>query len=249
MKPKPTRKDFIDLTGHRYGRLTVIEYAGRAKNGKMCLWRCVCDCGKEIVTQGNSLRSGNTKSCGCYCKEVISRHWGIKYEESGKRICSIHGTMMKRCYNKNSISYPNYGGRGITVCEEWSGKGGIRKFYDWAMANGYSDDLTLDRIDNDGNYCPENCKWSTRTEQSRNRRSAVLITYNGETHNIKDWSDITGIKYSTLRQRVVADWDIDKMLTVPVSKHNAGKIYKEGKIHGNRKCKREPVNEVHDSGN
>ena len=125
--------------------------------------------------------------------------------------------MKKRCYSENEIGYENYGGRGITVCDEW--KNNFEAFYNWAIENGYKDGLTLDRKDNDGQYCPENCKWSTVKEQANNRRSNHLLTLNGETHNLMEWSEITGIPYHTLKKRINGSkWSTEKALTTPVKK-------------------------------
>ena len=157
----------IDLTGQRFGRLVVLEEAGKTKRGYIT-WKCQCDCEKEdniIIISGDSLRSGNTKSCGCYSKdkarEIHTKH--------GKERSSVYRTwqhMMQRCYNPNNTSYKNYGGRGIEVCRKW-----------WKFKNFYKDmgdkpkGLTLERKDNDDNYKPSNCKWTTQLEQNRNRRS------------------------------------------------------------------------------
>lgn len=134
--------------------------------------------------------------------------------ESKTRLFHIWQDMRKRCYNTNAINYDRYGGRGITVCEEWRNK--YEPFRDWAMANGYKDNLSLDRIENDGPYCPENCRWATASEQGNNRRSTHLLTYNGETHSINEWSRITGIAKSTIGNRLKAGATTEDALTRPV---------------------------------
>ena len=119
--------------------------------------------------------------------------------------------MKSRCLNKNSEKYKNYGGRGITVCEEW--KNDFKTFYDWAMANGYSDELTIERRDVNGNYCPENCCWITSAEQAKNKTSNVVLEFNGESHNLSEWSKITGISSGELSYRIRRGWDVEKALT------------------------------------
>ena len=119
--------------------------------------------------------------------------------------------MKARCYNPNRKRYVDYGGRGITVCDEW--KNDVKAFYDWAMANGYSDDLTIDRIDTNGNYCPENCRWVGQDVQGNNKTDNILVERNGETHTIGEWANITGIRYATLYNRIVKlHWTAEKAL-------------------------------------
>lgn len=135
------------------------------------------------------------------------------------RLYSIWVNMKARCNNKQGRDYHKYGGRGIQVCEEWQKDYTV--FREWALAHGYQDNLTIDRIDNNGNYCPENCRWTTTKVQNNNQRSNILITYNNEIHTLQQWSEILSIKYTTLYRRIHLGWDIDKTFTQKVRKsHN-----------------------------
>ena len=199
-----------DLVGQRFGRLTVIEQAGINKY-KKALFSCICDCGKCCEVIGSKLVSGHTKSCGCLQKEKASKRM-TTHGNSMTRLAGIWYGMRKRCGDPNS---KEYGGRGIKICDEWLNS--FQAFYEWAMENGYSNDLTIDRIDVNGDYCPENCRWATRQTQSNNTRANHYITYNGETRTLSEWAKHTGLKYSTLRSRInLYKWDAEKALSFPV---------------------------------
>lgn len=201
----------LDLTGQRFGKLTVIEFAGHAPNRKT-LWKCKCDCGNETLVKTNALRSGDTKSCGC----LISAASGDAHRKHGMSESRLYRTwksMKARCFNERVLCYPHYGGRGITVCEEW--RNGFEAFRDWALANGYRDDLTIDRIDVNGNYCPENCRWETAKRQSENRTSNRLISFGGETYPVSVWSEKLGVSADLLYSRKRKGWTDEKTVTTP----------------------------------
>ena len=156
----------IDLTGQRFGRLTVVERTGTSKNGN-ALWACRCDCGNVAVVRGASLKNGITRSCGCLIAES-TKDRNTTHGLRKTRLYHVWANMKDRCLNPNTPSYSYYGGRGITICDEW--RDDFQAFYDWAMANGHRDDLSIDRIDNDKGYNPDNCRWATHSEQMHNRR-------------------------------------------------------------------------------
>lgn len=191
----------LDLVGKRFGKLVVLNSEGLNAT-KNTLWRCKCDCGKEIVTTGTRLNRGKIRSCGCLIRPAQKRAV-TKHGMNGTKLYFAWSSMKSRCDYKKNKSYKNYGGRGIRYCEEWKH---FEPFYEWAKESGYEESLSLDRIDVNGNYEPSNCRWVTMKEQARNRRNNTLVTLNGETHTLIEWSEITKQRYYTLTCRIQRGW-------------------------------------------
>ena len=201
-----------NLVGKKYGRLTVIEFDSQNHRGKS-MWKCQCECGNTRVVLGTRLTGGHTKSCGCYNVAAVKDRVTI-HGMSNTRLYNIWQGMLKRCNYKKATSYKHYGAKGIKVCEEWQN---FESFRDWAVSHGYSDNLTLDRIDNGGNYNPENSRWVDIKTQERNTSRNHFITFRGETHCMAEWSEKLGINYRTLQHRICTyGWSIERALTTPV---------------------------------
>lgn len=194
-----------DLTGQRFGKLIAICENGKNKHNDI-VWKCQCDCGNSTIVPAYRLISGKTRSCGCL-REV--------HKMAKSRLYNTWHGMKQRCDNASDHEYKRYGGRGIKLCEEWQM---FEPFMQWALSHGYNDTLTIDRIDNNGDYSPENCRWITLQEQQRNKSDNISLTYNGETHILMEWSEITGIRYQTLQGRYRRGWDVQAIITTPVNK-------------------------------
>ena len=190
----------MNIIGQKFGKLLVLEKTNeKAKNNGEYKYKCICDCGKKILVRGSNLKQGNSKSCGCSHSNSITKE--------NHRLYVIYDNMKARCNNPKNVGYKNYGGRGIKVCNEWNKDFNI--FVKWALENGYKDNLTLDRINNNGNYEPSNCRWATKIEQANNMRTNRFITYNNETKTIAQWSRILKISPQNLRYRI-NHWGVEK---------------------------------------
>lgn len=205
-----------DISGQRYGRLTAKKIIGKSKNGT-AIWQCQCDCGNMTEILSTVLKSGETKSCGCLLKERVaetSRRHGMY----GTRIYEIWRKMRRRCRCESEKAYKDYGGRGIKVCDEWNdAKTGFLIFYQWAMENGYADDLTIDRIDVNGNYEPNNCRWATVKEQANNRRNNRKVTYEGETKTVSEWADILDVNQCILWHKLKKhNWNLQEVMELQI---------------------------------
>lgn len=185
-----------DLTGKRYGRLVVLFKNGKTKSGNS-RWDCICDCGNQTNVIGSLLVNGETQSCGCFRVEA-SRERGTTHNMSRHRLYHIWNGMQERCYRATNPAYPNYGGRGIGVCDEW--RSNFEAFRDWALSSGYADDLTIERDNNNGYYSPDNCRWATMKEQSNNRRSNIIFEINGVSKNATQWAQVYGVNPKRLHE-------------------------------------------------
>lgn len=194
----------LSLIGKKFGRLTVIEDAGSA-NG-LSTWKCRCDCGSEIIVPGKLIKRGTYKSCGCL-KSEQTRLLNLSHGKSGTRTFNIWKNMRQRCLNKNNPRYPGYGGRGIKICDRW--KDYVNFLKDMGEA---PNKFSIERKDNDGNYCPENCVWADNRTQCRNTRRNRSITFEGRTQCISAWADELGIDPAGMHRRL-ANWPIARALT------------------------------------
>lgn len=203
----------MDYKGKRFGKWTVI-----GETEGLSTWYCECECGTRRHVPRYTLLSGASKSCGC------SRYTGSnsigertrKHGDFGTRLYGIWAAMKRRCYNPNVKFYHDYGGRGITVCDEWLD---YIPFKEWALANGYEEGLTIDRIDVNGNYCPENCRWVTQREQCNNTRKTRIVEYNGKKYTMREIADITGLKIRTIQGRYERGWTPEQIFSNELKKN------------------------------
>ena len=206
-----------NLVGKKFGRLVVLKRTDSDKRGNS-RWLCKCCCGKEKIILGFDLKRRHTKSCGCLSVEKtikrLIKHSHCKNGKKTKTYISWYN-MIQRCINPKNKDYPNYGGRGIIVCKRWMKFENFLEDMGEHPGKGYS----IDRIDNDGNYCKENCRWANIKQQSRNKRNSIFITYKNKTQLLIEWAEEFNINYSTLCSRIfMRGWSIEKALTTPVRK-------------------------------
>lgn len=180
------KKPYKDLTGQRFGRLLVLSLVDSPAGADIpTKWRCLCDCGNIVEIRGYNLKSGGSGSCGCLQKENAAK----RQTTHGKTKTRLYVTwqhMIGRCTRKSDKNFSRYGGRGIKVCSDWLNS--FEAFRNWAMSNGYADNLTIDRIDVNGNYCPENCRWVTHAEQQQNKTNNTFVEYGGATKTVCEWA-------------------------------------------------------------
>lgn len=202
--------------GERFGRLSVLSFHHRDKYKVFVL--CHCDCGTEKIISTSDLKSGRTRSCGCLRAEMQTTR--TKNKIKNKKLEWVYQSMKIRCNNPKNKQYKNYGGRGIKVCDEWNDKWGFRKFEKWALENGYKDGLSLDRINNNKGYSPENCRWTDLFAQANNRRTNRTFDINGSILTLKQIADMYKLNYFSLRSRIHLGWNIHKALSIPFHKRN-----------------------------
>ncbi len=197
--------------GQRFGMLTVVCKDHKGSDGKW-YYKCQCDCGNTAIVRSNALTTGNTKSCGC---QKGNRH---THHLSKTRLYGIWVGMRDRCNNPRNPAYVRYGGKGVCVCKDWDCD--FFSFRKWALQNGYSAELSIDRIDVNGNYEPSNCRWATAKEQADNKTCNILITIGDRTQNLQQWCDEYGIKRNTVNTRVrLCGWDYERAITTPIRSH------------------------------
>lgn len=206
-----------DLSGQRFGNLVVVSLGETrvARCGKkITQWNCICDCGTPTVVSSQHLINGKTKSCGCIRKKMMADKQ-YKHGDYGSKLYHVWSTMKDRCSNPNCDSYIHYGARGITYTNEW---GDYSNFQRWALATGYKDGLTIDRIDPNGNYSPDNCRWADHITQANNKRNNHIISLNGESHTQAEWDRIKGFRVGTVSQRLFRGWTEYDAINTPVKR-------------------------------
>ena len=206
--------------GLKVGKLTVTKCLG--SHNKQIEWECTCECGNKVIHTTKQLNWGSIHSCGCGLLDMYKK---IKKIDEKDRPLYIRWLMIKdRCNNPNSKVYKDYGGRGIKICPEWNND--FSAFKNWAYENGYDESLSIDRIDNNKGYSPENCRWVDSKTQGNNRRTNHCVTIDGVTKTIMQWSEEYGIKYDTIQRRIRDGWSEQDAITKPIIPLNERKRYK-----------------------
>lgn len=203
MSKKFSQEYLNSLIGKKFNMLTIISHKKKGKNNNN-YFVCKCDCGKTTEIRASHILNDNQLSCGCI---------RIKYEDSkiGTKLYDTWNRMMHRCYDVKNHKYPRYGARGIKICDEW--KNNYDNFYKWSIENGFQLGLSIDRINNNGNYEPSNCRWATRKQQMNNTSRNSYLTFNNQTHTLAEWSDLLGIKYGTICSRIHRRKSVSEVLT------------------------------------
>lgn len=194
-----------DLSGRRFGRLVATRHHGSTPGGKP-QWLCLCDCGKQHIVSANNLRRNSVRSCGCLAVESARRASSMRRSHgcTGTRLEGIWKDMNARCYNPRSRFFRRYGGRGIGICKQWRQERAA--FFAWALSNGYAPGLSIDRVNNDGDYAPDNCRWATAKEQANNTPRNRFIEHAGRRLTLTQWAELSGIPMKRLWYRISAGW-------------------------------------------
>lgn len=214
-----------EYIGQRFGRLTVIGFQHKEKPATGWNWVCKCDCEEMKVINPGDIKSGRVRSCGCLLRDT-TRNRMTRYRHKKKdypRLYGIFHGIKKRCYNKNEPRYKDYGGRGIKMCDEWlKSADGFDRFVDWALANGYTDEMSIDRVDVDGDYSPDNCRWFTLQQQSLNKRQTRWVDYKGEHIQLMTLCKRLGVSYDTVHNRIYdRGWPVEKAIETPSQQENS----------------------------
>lgn len=215
--------NIIDLTGRKFSHLTVLERVESGRPG-LVIWKCQCDCGNITYVRSSNLKSGQVRSCGA--SEHL-REWAYRtHSMSNTPLYRKWIGIRRRCYDPKCRSYGRYGGRGIKMCDEW--RDSFEAFAKWVEATRTSDDLTIERIDYNGDYCPENCTWADRKAQANNRSYCRMFTYNGKTQNLTQWCEELNLEYKRVHNRIFQlNWSFEKAISAPVNENKKNLVYRQ----------------------
>lgn len=215
IKKQKTKANRTDIIGDKFGRWTVISFS-HVDESNILFFNCECSCGTKKKVRKGGLKQGASRSCGCLNLELVRKR-AIQKKAKGRvkdeRLYNIWQSMKQRCNDENHSEFQRYGMRGIEVNEKWNNS--YAEFKSWALNNGYSDELSIDRIDNDGDYTPSNCRWSTPKEQANNRSNSLNISFEGEEMTLAQWSEKLNIPYSCLYGRLNNGWSVERSFSTP----------------------------------